>query len=134
MVAKNTPPEKLFHQNKGKPNKVNKPKNPDNYWNWIADIERHEKTTKIGSAIFAFLELMGIQEKVYEQSAFAYWDGVVGEEIAKITTPRSISSGLLRVTVKDAAWRFELNLRAEEIRHLLNKRMGKTVVSKLIFR
>jgi|GEM_PF-423068 len=134
MVAKKIPAKKLFHQNKGKPKKAIKYKKTDNYWNWVAEIDRSEKTAKIGSAIFAFLEMMGMRERVFEHSVLDYWNDVVGEQIAKIATPRSISDGIMRVTVKNSAWRLELNLQAETIRNKLNKRMGKTVVFKLIFR
>ena len=127
-------PAKLFHPSGSKSKKA-APKyiKKDAYWNWVAEIERKEKTSTIGSAIFAFLELMGMREKVYEQSVLEVWDEVVGEEISKMARPRSISAGILAVTVKDSTWRLELDLLAEEIRTKLNQRMGKTVVSKLKF-
>jgi len=134
MVEKKESTQKLFHQNKGKSKKKTTPKKSENYWNWVAEIERNEKTTKIGSAIFAFLERMGMRERVFEQSVLEYWNDVVGEKIAKIATPRSISGGILRIAVKDSTWRLELEFREEEIRAKLNKTMGKTVVIKLIFR
>ncbi len=134
MAINKIPPQKLFHQNKEKSLKAVSKKKSDTYWNFVADIEREEKTTKIGSAIFAFLEHMGMREKVFEQSVLEYWNEDVGDKISKMARTSSISGGIMRVKVKDSTWRLELDLMAEEIRAKLNKRIGKTVVSKLIIR
>ena len=127
-------PEKLFHPDETKSEgAAPKYKKTDGYWNWVAEIERTEKTSTIESAIFAFLELMEMREGVFEQGVMELWDEVVGEDIGKIARPRSISGGILRVVVKSSAWRYELTYRDEEICAKLNQRMGKRVVSKLKF-
>lgn len=63
-----------------------------------------------------------------------YWQRTVGERLAAISEIRSFEGGVLRVHVTEAAWRSELMLRREELRHKLNTLAGGEMITELIIR
>jgi predicted nucleic acid-binding Zn ribbon protein len=76
---------------------------------------------------------LGIQKKLQEYDAVVYWENVVGERIAQMTTATRILQGVLFVHVKTSTWRNELTLRKKEIIDKLNIVIGIDVVKDIKF-
>jgi predicted nucleic acid-binding Zn ribbon protein len=76
---------------------------------------------------------LGIQKKLQEYDAVVYWESVVGERIAQMTTATRILQGVLFVHVKTSTWRNELTLRKKEIIDKLNIVIGINVVKDIKF-
>ncbi|MBT3352055.1 MAG: DUF721 domain-containing protein [Nitrospinaceae bacterium] len=58
---------------------------------------------------------------------FRIWDEVVGEAVAKVAHPVSLSSGCLRVEVSSSAWLQELHLMKADILFKLNDSMDDAI-------
>jgi predicted nucleic acid-binding Zn ribbon protein len=87
----------------------------------------------IGSALEELVKGLGIQKKLQEYDAVVYWESVVGERIAQMTTATRILQGVLYVHVKTGTWRNELTLRKKEIIDKLNIVIGINVVKDIKF-
>jgi predicted nucleic acid-binding Zn ribbon protein len=87
----------------------------------------------IGSALDELVKGLGIQKKLQEYDAVIYWERVVGERIAQMTTATRILQGVLFVHVKTSTWRNELTLRKKEIIGKLNNVIGIDVVKDIKF-
>ncbi len=87
----------------------------------------------IGSALNELVKGLGIQKKLQEYDAVVYWESVVGERIAQMTTATRILQGVLFVHVKTSTWRNELTLRKKEIIDKLNIVIGINVVKDIKF-
>ena len=68
-----------------------------------------------------------------EYDAVVYWETVVGERIAQMTTATRILQGVLFVHVKTSTWRNELMLRKKEIIDKLNIVIGNNLVKDIKF-
>ncbi len=87
----------------------------------------------ISSAIDELVNGLGIQKKLQEYDAIVYWEKVVGDRIAQMTTAIRIKQGILFVHVKTSTWRNELTLRKKEIIDKLNIIIGVDVVKDIKF-
>jgi predicted nucleic acid-binding Zn ribbon protein len=87
----------------------------------------------IGSALDELVKGLGIQKKLQEYDAVVYWESVVGERIAQMTTATRILQGVLFVHVKTSTWRNELTLRKKEIIDKHNLIIGINVVKDIKF-
>ena len=90
-------------------------------------------TKIIGSAIDELVNVLGIQKKLQEYDAVVYWESVVGERVAQMTTATRILQGVLFVHVKTSTWRNELTLRKKEIISKLNMTIGSNAVKDIKF-
>lgn len=76
---------------------------------------------------------LGVENRVEENLAFAYWDSVVGKEIALHTEPEKIVKGTVIVKVDNDVWRNELAFFKNEIIQKLNQRIGKKLIQEIKF-
>ena len=93
----------------------------------------HTPVKTIGSAIDELVNGLGIKKKLEEYNAVVYWEKVVGERIAQMTTATHILQGVLFVHVKTSTWRNELTLRKKEIIDKLNNIIGINIVKDIKF-
>lgn len=64
-----------------------------------------------------------LARKIEACSALPYWEDIVGEQLAEISTPERIISGrILVVRVADATWAQELAMQKEDILERLHAR------------
>ena len=87
----------------------------------------------IGSALHELTHGLGIQKKLQEYDAVVYWENIVGNRIAQMTTATRIVQGVLFVHVNTSTWRNELTLRKKEIIEKLNGVLGTTIVKDIKF-
>jgi predicted nucleic acid-binding Zn ribbon protein len=93
----------------------------------------HTSVKAIDSALDELVSGLGIKKKLQEYDAIVYWERVVGERIAQMTTATRILQGVLFVHVKTSTWRNELTLRKKEIINKLNIEIGINVVKDIKF-
>jgi predicted nucleic acid-binding Zn ribbon protein len=77
---------------------------------------------------------LGIDGTLRRYAVIAGWAEVVGDQIAKVTTPQRMENGVLFVSVKTAPWRAELSMKRLEIMRKLNAAAGAQVVRDIRFR
>lgn len=91
-----------------------------------------EGPRKLSDLLPDFLEKSGVQDDLERQSALAEWDERVGDRIAEVTHPRSVSDSTLIVEVRSSAWLMELNMMKGEILDRVNADR-ETPIAKLVF-
>jgi len=87
----------------------------------------------LGEALDELVRKLGIKKKLLEYEAVLRWEEIVGEKIARATTPTKISRGVLFVSVRTSAWRNELTMRKKEIMLKINSTLGQEVVLDIKF-
>jgi predicted nucleic acid-binding Zn ribbon protein len=93
----------------------------------------HTSIKPVGLAIKELVDSLGIHKKLQEYDAVVYWENVVGERIAQMTTATRIIQGVLFVHVNTSTWRNELTLRKKEIIDKLNIVIGVEAVKDIKF-
>ncbi len=88
----------------------------------------------VGEALQKLTGALGIAARLSEYDVITGWDGIVGEQIARVTTAERIEHGILYVAVRGAAWRNELSMRRMEILELIRRSVGRKVVREIRFR
>lgn len=94
---------------------------------------QHASIKSIGLALDELISSLGIKKKLQEYDAVIYWEQVVGEQIARVTTAKRIAQGVLFVHVKTSTWRNELILRKKEIIDKMNTIVGLNIVKDIKF-
>ena len=64
----------------------------------------------------------------------AAWDGVAGEQLAKVATPVSERSGTVTIECADSVWAHELDLMQEQLLERLRAELGELAPAALRFR
>lgn len=70
----------------------------------------------LAEALQAYLKRAGLVRRIGQAGVLEAWPELVGPQIARVTTPESVTQdGLLRVKVQTAAWAAELSLMTPQI-------------------
>jgi predicted nucleic acid-binding Zn ribbon protein len=85
-------------------------------------------------AIAELMTALGIDQTLRKFSVLTAWSDMVGEQIARVTVPDRIESGVLYVRVTTAPWRAELSMKRLEILQKINRAVGADVVKDIRFR
>jgi len=80
-----------------------------------------------------FFRSIGLENRIEENLAFAFWDSVVGKEIAMHTEPEKIAKETVIVKVDNDVWRNELSFFKNEIIQKLNNKIGKKLIQEIKF-
>lgn len=97
--------------------------------------DKKRKPVSIADALTGFLAERGLAKRVEQATAIEAWPEVVGDRIAAVTKPLSITpDGILFVAVKTNAWMTELGLMEPELLAALNGRETKEKVRKIRYR
>lgn len=97
-------------------------------------MSRGDGPRRVGDAIDAVLERLGLGAVVERHEVFREWDARVGPEIARVTAPHRVDGDTLIVKVTHSAWINELSLRQGELLHRLNDGRERSRVKRLLFR
>lgn len=93
---------------------------------------RKKKPESIGSIVSALLGEKGLAARVEQAEIVPEWPKLVGPQIAKVTSPQSITAnGTLFVRVTTNAWMNELSLLEPELLRSLNVKPGRTPVKRI---
>jgi predicted nucleic acid-binding Zn ribbon protein len=80
-----------------------------------------KKPERVANVVADFLAQRGLRDRVEQAGIIPEWPQLVGEQIAAVTEPRSVSAnGTLFVDVTTNAWMNELSLLEPELLRSLN--------------
>jgi predicted nucleic acid-binding Zn ribbon protein len=97
--------------------------------------EKKRKPVPIAEAVSGFLRQHGLVKRVQQATALEDWPKVVGDRIAAVTKPLSITpDGVLFVAVSTHSWMTELALMEPELLAALNLGRGQEKVRKIRYR
>ena len=90
------------------------------------------KPEKLGDSLKEFLKARGLDARVKRNAILFEWAGLVGAQIAGVTTPRTITEdGVLFVGVENHAWMTELSLMEAQLLARINAREGHAPVKRI---
>jgi predicted nucleic acid-binding Zn ribbon protein len=90
------------------------------------------KPESIGNVVADLLARRGLRDRVEQAGIIPEWPQLVGEQIAAVTEPRSISAnGTLFVGVNTNAWMTELSLLEPELLRSLNTRSARVPIKRI---
>jgi len=95
---------------------------------------RHTAPAPLGAAIGDLAKNLGIAGTLRQYDVLTRWPELVGEQVAKVSSPQRIDRGVLFVSVTTAPWRAELTLRRREILERIARAVGRGVVTDIRFR
>jgi predicted nucleic acid-binding Zn ribbon protein len=75
----------------------------------------------VGRWLWEVLRQMGLERAIRAHHALHAWDGIVGDEIARVARPLRFEGGTLWVAVKSNAWAQELNFQKATLLERLNR-------------
>jgi predicted nucleic acid-binding Zn ribbon protein len=94
--------------------------------------ERGKKPERVANLVADFLAQRGLADRVEQAGIIPEWPGLVGEQIAAVTEPQSISAnGTLFVAVTTNAWMNELSLLEPELLRSLNARTERVPIKRI---
>ena len=89
----------------------------------------------LGDVLSGLLENSGLAGRVEQASILPEWAGLVGDQIAAVTEPQSVSAdGTLWVAVKTHAWMTELQLLEPQLLARLNERQLRAPIRRIRWR
>ena len=81
----------------------------------------------------SFLDKAGLTTGISQQQALLCWEEVVGDTIAKNTTPEKVEHGILIVRTTTPSWRQELLFKKSQIIDKINASLGKQTIKDIRF-
>ena len=94
--------------------------------------EKKRKPEALGNVLGAFLKDSKLEERVEAAQVVPEWESLVGPQIAKVTTPLSVTrDGTLFVAVRTNGWMNELSLMEPQLLRALNAKAGQVRVKKI---
>ncbi len=79
-----------------------------------------------------YLKQSGLEERVEQAAVIPEWAALVGAQIAKVTTPRFVTSaGTLFVAVTTNGWMTELSLMEPQLLRAINAESGRARIRKI---
>lgn len=95
---------------------------------------RKEHMQSLGDALQALVQSLGIEKQVEQYKIFEVWNGIVGEQVAKVAQPERIHNGILIVAVNNAPWRNELTFKKKEILEKIHLQTNSKSILDIKFR
>jgi predicted nucleic acid-binding Zn ribbon protein len=93
---------------------------------------RKRKPEAVGDVVAAWLARSGLTKRVEQASVVPEWNGLVGPQIAAVTSPMSVTSdGTLFVQVTTSSWMMELSMMERELLKTLNARPERAVIRRI---
>ena len=90
------------------------------------------KPESVKNVVADYLARRGLSDRVEQAGIIPEWPQLVGDQIAAVTEPRSISAnGTLFVGVTTNAWMNELSLLEPELLRSLNAKAGRSPIKRI---
>ena len=97
-------------------------------------LARKATPHKVEQVLKSALRASGLDKEIARYQFILHWPEIVGEEIAKRTSPECLRAGALVVRVSDSAWAQELSFQKDVILSRLKKFLkGGEQVSDVMF-
>lgn len=97
-------------------------------------MNRRDTIQSLGDALRSLVNALGIEKQVDQYRIFDLWNGIVGEQVAKVAVPERVHNGILIVKVSNAPWRSELTFRKREILEKIHETTHTKSISDIKFR
>ncbi|OQY26814.1 MAG: hypothetical protein B6244_12565 [Candidatus Cloacimonetes bacterium 4572_55] len=94
---------------------------------------RRENFTRIGSLFEDYFRQIGMFQRYKQGQVLAYWEEVVGERVARHTTPTSCRDRILFVEVDSPTWMNELQYRKRDIVTQINRFLNGSFIKDIRF-
>ena len=94
---------------------------------------RGEGPVRVGEILDAFLDRAGVRVQLERTTALEEWPSRVGDAIARVTNPRSVSDGTMIVEVRSSAWLMELNMMRNDILRRVNEGREQAPIDRIVF-
>lgn len=85
----------------------------------------------LGQAITLFLETHGLRDEAEMRGMIAQWETLMGKPIANNTQKVWYKDKTLFVQMASPVWRNELALGKTQLKDLINRRLGRAVLSEV---
>jgi len=93
---------------------------------------KKKQPSALGDVLAGVLESTGVAARVEQAGIIPEWRALVGEQIAAVTEPMSITAdGTLFVNVTTNAWMNELSLMEPELLRAVNAKAGRVAVKRM---
>ena len=87
----------------------------------------------VGDVLRNLLQETSLQNRMDELKAADLWKAVAGEPIAKNTGNPQVKNGVMSISVPNASLRNELHMNRSLLRNIINKKIGKNVITEIRF-
>ena len=91
------------------------------------------KMTGIGSLLNNLLESRKWRENMNRHRLFEFWAQAVGKDISANAQPKVLRGNVLWVDVTDSVWMQQLHLMKEDLRQVINDRLGEEGIKDIRF-
>lgn len=95
---------------------------------------RNNEDTTISTILQEFVEKNKLQKGLDKVNVKDIWNSEMGPPIAKYTTAIKLDRGTLYVELSSSVLREELSYGKDKIIQLLNEKLGKELIKKLVLR
>jgi len=95
---------------------------------------KRRNALSVGEIVEQFLKQEKIDSEYDQQRALLLWPEIVGPGINRYTTSRTISNGVMTITLCSASLRNELMFNRELLVKRINEALGRDVVKDIILR
>ena len=95
-------------------------------------MQRHSPQS-VGDVLRNLLEETSLQNRMDELKAADMWEAVIGDAFAALTGKPFVKNGHMQIGVPNASLRNELNINRSRICSLINKTLGKEIITDLRF-
>lgn len=85
---------------------------------------------KVGSLLKNFLE----QHPAFAANPIGDWADLVGEQVARYTSPRSLKNKVLVIVAHDSVWKHHLEQLKEVLAEKINNRRPERIVEKIVIK
>ena len=87
----------------------------------------------VGDVLRDLLEQTSLQNRMDELKAADLWKRVAGNAIADLTSRPSVKNGVMSIGVPNASLRNELHMNRTRLREIINRNIGKEVITEIKF-
>ena len=92
-----------------------------------------KRPESVGDVLRSLLEETRLQSRMEELRAASLWEKVVGDAIAAECSKPKVKNGVMSIGVRNASLRQELHMSRTGIRALINKHIGKEIITEIRF-
>lgn len=85
----------------------------------------------LGGLLHTLARSWGISDPEETARLFAWWERIVGPEVAARCQPSSLKDGVLKVRTESSAWAWEMKYLSPEIVKRINDSLGKEIVKQV---
>lgn len=104
-------------------------------WRGYSDPLPERPVIDVADAVNKLVSKLGLNERICESEILATWESVVGEFLARHSTPNRLVNGVLHVQVLQPTVRYELESRWRPVvLEKLRDRFGKTTIKDIRFK